>query len=376
MIGFISTMMNSPWGGSEELWCRTAVRLKENGRQVMVSMPDWPDDARPRYFRDLVNSGIPYLRQKEISPSKMDSIMRRLKARAGQDEDVVVWMKKHRPSLMVFAAGANVQRHTWVSACARLRIPYVCISQAAIETLWPGDDQAKDMHEDYENALRCYFVCQANLDTTRFQTGCSGDNFEVVSNPFSVPYNVKLDWPDETNGFRIAFVGRLEPGAKGCDLLLRAFASPAWRNRPVSLHFYGDGASANGMRQMAALLKLDNAIFHGRVNNLEQIWRENHMLALTSRYEGLPLAVVEAMLCGRPCLVTDVSGNAELLEDGISGFIAPGPSVASVSHALESAWDNRTRWKTMGQEAAVAVRKAVPEDPIGVFAEKLMAIAG
>lgn len=232
------------------------------------------------------------------------------------------------------------------------------------------------MHEDYENALRCYFVCQANLDTTRFQTGCSGDNFEVVSNPFSVPYNVKLDWPDETNGFRIAFVGRLEPGAKGCDLLLRAFASPAWRNRPVSLHFYGDGASANGMRQMAALLKLDNAIFHGRVNNLEQIWRENHMLALTSRYEGLPLAVVEAMLCGRPCLVTDVSGNAELLEDGISGFIAPGPSVASVSHALESAWDNRTRWKTMGQEAAVAVRKAVPEDPIGVFAEKLMAIAG
>jgi glycosyltransferase involved in cell wall biosynthesis len=250
------------------------------------------------------------------------------------------------------------------------------ITQGVQEAYWPTDEFATRMGDDFERAARCFFVSQANLDTTRFQTCCSGSNFEVVRNPFAVAYNVNLDWPDESNGLRMAFVGRLEPGSKGCDLLLRAFASPVWRERPVSLHLYGDGPSQNGVRRLAEFLKLEQVHFHGRVENVEEIWRQNHMLVLSSRFEGLPLAVVEAMLCGRPCLVTDISGNAELLRDGVTGFVASGPTVACVQEALERSWQQRAHWKSMGEAAANDVRNAVPHDPIERFAQRLLGISG
>ena len=60
------------------------------------------------------------------------------------------------------------------------------------------------------------------------------------------------------------------------------------------------------------MLQLKNVHFRGHVNDIRAIWEQNHLLVLPSRYEGLPLALVEAMWCGRPAVVTDVGGNAEL----------------------------------------------------------------
>src|SRR5690606_27922680 len=108
--------------------------------------------------------------------------------------------------------------------------------------------------------------------------------------------------------------------------------------------------------------------FHGHVDRIEDIWRRHELLVLPSRHEGLPLAVVEAMMCGRPCLVTDVSGNPEHLEEGKTGFIAAGSTVNAVAEALERAWAMRNDWRDMGKRAYEAIRRAVPEDPVADFA--------
>ena len=47
----------------------------------------------------------------------------------------------------------------------------------------------------------------------------------------------------------------------------------------------------------------------------------NHVHAMPSRIEGLPLVLIEAMLCGRPVVATDVAG-AEVIEDEVTGFLA------------------------------------------------------
>jgi Glycosyl transferases group 1 len=57
--------------------------------------------------------------------------------------------------------------------------------------------------------------------------------------------------------------------------------------------------------------------------------------AMPSRYEGLPIVIVEAMLCERTVVATNVAGHSEVIEDGISGFLAHAPTVASVAKALE-----------------------------------------
>lgn len=115
--------------------------------------------------------------------------------------------------------------------------------------------------------------------------------------------------------------------------------------------------------------------FAGHVPDVVGIWRDHHALLLLSRYEGLPLAMIEAMLCGRPCIVTNVAGNAEFITEGRTGFLAAYPSIDAVDDALNRAWQARGRWPAMGAEAARIVRQLVPPSPSRRMAELLLAFA-
>ena len=77
------------------------------------------------------------------------------------------------------------------------------------------------------------------------------------------------------------------------------------------------------------------------------------------------------MHCGRPCIVTDVVGNAELLQESRSGFICPAPTADLLDETLERAWDVREKWELLGRNAADEVRKQIPSDPEKVFADRL-----
>ena len=96
---------------------------------------------------------------------------------------------------------------------------------------------------------------------------------------------------------------------------------------------------------------------------------------MPSRVEGMPLAMVEAMLCGRPVIATDVAGHSEIIEDGATGFLAKAATVDAFRSALEQAWQRRSDLQRMGKLAAQRIRQLVPNDPIEVFSEKIMTIA-
>src|SRR5437660_2890227 len=129
-------------------------------------------------------------------------------------------------------------------------------------------------------------------------------NAMILRNPFNVPYAPRADWPDGDR-VRLACVARLLPAEKGQDVLLRVLARDAWRARPISVTFFGDGPHRDGLAAMAAHLHLTNVSFAGHVDDAGAIWRDHHALVLPSRCEGLPLALVEAMLSGRVPIVTD-----------------------------------------------------------------------
>jgi len=126
---------------------------------------------------------------------------------------------------------------------------------------------------------------------------------------------------------------------------------------------------------MVEQLDLQNITFTGQVDNIEEIWSKHHLFVLASRYEGMPLALVEAMICGRPCVVTDVAGNRELVRDGINGFLAQAATVPLVEEALDRAWESRMRLKEMGRTASEDVRQWVSRDPAEDFARELAALA-
>jgi glycosyltransferase involved in cell wall biosynthesis len=59
-----------------------------------------------------------------------------------------------------------------------------------------------------------------------------------------------------------------------------------------------------------------------------------NVFVLTSRSEGLPLSILEAMACGLPCVVTDVGGNAEAVTNQVDGLVVPAESADAVASAI------------------------------------------
>jgi glycosyltransferase involved in cell wall biosynthesis len=131
-----------------------------------------------------------------------------------------------------------------------------------------------------------------------------------------------------------------------------------------------------GIERLARKLGLADRVIFAGYSTVEAIWAENHVLVMPSRFEGLPLAIVEAMLCARPVVATDVAGHAEIIEDGVTGFLADAPSVDAVAAALERFWTRRTEAKEIGAAAARRIRQLLPPDPVQVFADKLKELAG
>src|SRR5205814_4318214 len=108
---------------------------------------------------------------------------------------------------------------------------------------------------------------------------------------------------------RLACVARLNVHAKGQDVLLKTLAVKKWKARDVSLTLFGEGPHRQVLHNLARYLGLERVSFAGQVDDILSVWDRHNLWVLASRYEGLSLAVMEAMLIGRPNVVTPPGGN-------------------------------------------------------------------
>jgi glycosyltransferase involved in cell wall biosynthesis len=374
-FAFVSTMEGNPWGGSEELWSQAALRLCQAGNRVRASVPHCDHPRLP--LARLERAGVD-LSQRREAPGVWERALRKLSRRRATDllnREDLAWLKSQRSGLVCISQGGITDGLSWMLHCKRLEIPYVAIVQANAEWLWPEDRLGEQMALAYGSAEASCFVSQKNRELFEDQIGRELPNARVVHNPYNVRRDARPAWPSSTPDWRLACVARLDPVAKGQDLLLRLLAKEKWRSRNLKVGLYGTGRCERNLRQLANRFALNSVDFKGQVADVEKIWADNHALILPSRYEGTPLALVEAMLCGRPSIVTNVAGNSELVEHGISGFVACATSVDSLDRALEDAWERRQGWQAMGRVARERVISHVPPDPIEPFCDLLKVLA-
>lgn len=365
MIGF-------PWGGSEELWSQTALRLNQLGHSIQASVFRWPE--RPQVVTQLAASGV-QIRYRARKPGFVVNLRQRLCGRnqAGAlDVMEVLRIKRQVPDLVVLSQGGPWDGLPWMLECRRLGIAYCTVIHAHSEAWWPLDANLDKIRHAFEGAQRVYFVSQANRTLMERQCGMAFENGEVISNPMNLACEGNIPWPVEDKGIHFACVGRLDPSAKGQDILLDVLSQRKWKDRPVSLNLYGKGPCERSLRSLAIPLGEDRVRFHGQVSDLRGIWAHNHALVLPSRFEGLPLTIFEAMLCERPVITTAVAGNTELVQDDVTGFVAAAPTAPLLDDAMERAWSHRSTWPKMGRLGRERALKALPEDPVGTFAQKLL----
>jgi glycosyltransferase involved in cell wall biosynthesis len=370
---FVSSMSVAPWGGSEELWSQTALRLRQAGHEVLASVKFWPE-LSPK-IKALADAGISTRTQQCLNHSVVDRAWHKTMRLLGQEELDFQWIRRQKADLMVISQGGVADGLWWMKLCQDAGLPYVAISQCNAEAWWPTDADATNMSELFSAAKAFFFVSRGNLELCERQIGKKLSNALVVRNPFNVSPEKPVPWPEETGVWRLACVARLDPFPKGQDLLFQALSQARWRERAVEVSLYGEGPCAQGLRRLADLLQLKTVHFKGHVKDIASIWGSNHILVLPSRLEGLPLVLVEAMWCGRPAVVTDVAGNTELCVDGETGFVAAAPSAEILEQTLETAWDRRHDWQKMGVAARSQVEKLIPKDPVGVFTDQLISCA-
>ena len=375
-IAFVSTNWAGPWGGSELLWSEAALRLVARGHTVAANVYAWPTPAPQLQMLRQAGIGIEERRfASNLGPSWLQKLAGAT-IRAGAPRRLGRWLSGLHADLICLSIGSPDDDEALMSVCTTQKIPYVIIVQANREELWPNEQDARIWIDIFSRARRVCFVSQGNRALLESQLGIALPNAEVVRNPFNVRYDAKVPWPESGEPVKLACVGRLDPGAKGQDLLLQLMASDRWRTRPVQISLFGSGGGEDGLRRLSQRLGISERVrFCGHVGNVEAIWATHHGLVLPSRYEGLPLALVEAMLCARPVIVTDVAGNAELVEHGVTGFVAEAPTLRHLDDAMDQAWQARDDWQRMGQRAAIAARDLVPPDPAATFGEALVRLA-
>lgn len=374
----VFTSCTEYWGGSEYLWAQTAELLAQKGYKLHIFKLS-VDFSNPQ-IKKLVDLDCKITDLNEYLPSILRRIWNRFlpyhykRTLPHYFKRVLAKnVERLQPKLFIISQGVNFDALPYVELCPLKKVPYVIISQKAIEYIYPIDWSRKQTKKVWKNSAGNYFTCQNNIEITQRQFGLKMDNAEVMQNPISIKIDEPLAWDfPEDDVFRMACAGRYYLLDKGQDLLLAVLAQEKWRQRNIELSFYGKGANEDGLRELVDYFDLSDMVhFKGHVPDVRSIWKENQALVLPSRNEGLPLVTIEAMMCGRVPIVTDIGGHTDIIEDNVTGFIAGCATEKSIDEALERAWQRRNEWEQIGKLAAQEIRKVTAEDPVKDFTEKL-----
>ena len=183
-----------------------------------------------------------------------------------------------------------------------------------------------------------------------------GGRVEVIPNGIDPP-EVELR-PSDRRETTVVAAGRLVP-QKGFDLLLEAFAPLAERFSQWRLEIYGEGPLRPQLAARIAELHLDKQVdLPGWRGDLPSVLARSSIFALSSRYEGFPNALLDAMACGAACVSFSCpSGPEEIVRHAIDGLLVPPENVAEFSAALAMLMSDANLRERLGQRGREVVER-------------------
>jgi GalNAc-alpha-(1->4)-GalNAc-alpha-(1->3)-diNAcBac-PP-undecaprenol alpha-1,4-N-acetyl-D-galactosaminyltransferase len=157
---------------------------------------------------------------------------------------------------------------------------------------------------------------------------------------------------------QLAAMGRLAP-QKGFDLLIEAFSRAAEGQPNWSLSILGEGPERRRLEEQIHERRLDSQVrLLGWVPDPTSILRRCDGFVLSSRYEGFPNALLEAMALGLPAISFDCpSGPAEIIQDGADGLLVPAGDIEALATAIRRLLSDEPLRRRLGAEAVRVVER-------------------
>ncbi len=370
-IAYITTAA-LPWGGSEELWSSSANRALDEHHEVLVSF--FMRGDLPGQLLKLRQRGATFFFNRPVEGRVGARIIRMLQWRLLRQPEYTPAPRmspfRHlfqlSPDVVCLNQGGSYDVANLSDLIELLDVfstPYVVICQGGAECYSPSEARREQIISYFKKAYRVCFVARENMKLAERQLATRIENGIIIKNPYNLSSTDIVPYP---NGERInlASVARFEVLNKGQDILFETLSSEDWLSRNWQLRLYGKGEDRGYLEKLARHFGISDRVkFMGHVNDIRALWQDNHVLVMPSRIEGTPLALVEAMLCGRPSVVSDVGGMCEWVEDSVNGYVAEAPSVRSFGAALEKAWNTKSNWREMGIRAHETARAKIDPSP-------------
>lgn len=184
------------------------------------------------------------------------------------------------------------------------------------------------------------------------------NNLHVISNPITI--DADSDKALLENRVVIA-VGRQNP-VKGYDMLLKSWQSVIKRHPNWKLKIYGKFNKNLNLQSQTEILDINSTVeFHQHTNDIKTTYLDVSLLVCSSRIEGFPLAIIEAMSLGVPAVSFDCPyGPRAIIKHGEDGLLVEPNDTEKLAEALITLIENKDLRKQMGQKAQVNIQRYAP----------------
>ncbi len=203
----------------------------------------------------------------------------------------------------------------------------------------------------------------------------------ITNKSIVIPNAINSDFirPEYTGerGKSIVAAGRLSE-QKNFKLLIDAFASVSPEYPEYNLKIFGKGPLEKELKDYAEALEVaDKTQFMGYVSNMPEQLEKASVFVLSSDFEGMPNALMEAMALGLPCISTDcpAGGPKYLIRDGENGLLIPVGNRGKMAEAVLKILGDKESADKMGKNARMVAEELAPERIYGKWEEFIKEVA-
>ncbi len=218
-----------------------------------------------------------------------------------------------------------------VNAANRVLSKIICVSEGVRETL-----------------------IQQGIDPSRCVVVHNGISDDVE--PDALPSDIRNKWNIKDNDILIGTVGSLIKRKRIQDLLEALYIITTKTDYPVKCFILGQGPEKDNLAEFVKKKNLEDiVIFTGFRADAISFINSMDIFVMTSRKEGLPRVILEAMLMAKPVVASNITGNSELVADGSSGFLVPVGKPVDLADAIMRLVKKPELRKQMGDNARKSV---------------------
>jgi glycosyltransferase involved in cell wall biosynthesis len=266
---------------------------------------------------------------------------------------LVFWLKKERIDIVQTYFQDSTLLVGVAAWLARVDGRIACFRDMAF---WNNNRTQKALNKIYP--LMTGYISNAEAVSQHFiKKFClKADKMKVLPNGIDVK---KFKFVKHNKGITdICIVGNMTRQVKRTDLFIKATAIVAREHPDIKWHIIGDGHLKGELESLAEDLGVeDSIIFVGRISNVDQYMESMQLGVLCSDSEGLSNAILEYMLKGVVCIATNVGGNPELVDDGITGCLVEANDHNGIAEKILQLINDSSLYRTLALNARQSIEQ-------------------